>query len=95
MFMITTNRRNNRITIEQDGYLPSYSAYEQGAPTFKVSMSMDDFDGLLPVSVFDDILDEELEDIANNDVNFCEEMTELVRNKDKSLHFIHKLGKVE
>ena len=30
MFMISTNRKKNRITIEEDGYLQSYSAYEQG-----------------------------------------------------------------
>ena len=41
------------------------------------------------------VLDEALENIANSAVNFCEEMTELVRNKDKSLHFVRKLGKVE
>ena len=95
MFMITTNRRNNRITIEEDGYLPAYSAYEQGAMTYKVSMKLTDFDGLLPFSVLDDIQDQEIEEAANDDVNFIYEMRELVKNHDKSLHFIEKIGKVE
>ena len=95
MFMITTNRRNNRITIEEDGYLPAYSAYEQGAMTYKVSMKLTDFEGLLPISVLGDIRDDEIEECANDDVNFIYEMRELVKNHDKSLHFIEKIGKVE
>lgn len=95
MFIITTNRSNNRVIIEHDGYLPSYNAYEQGAPIYKVSMSKTNFIELLPISISNSALDDELENIANNSVNFGEEMTELVRNKDKSLHFIRKLSKVE
>ena len=95
MFMISTNRKKNRITIEEDGYLQSYSAYEQGAMTYKVSMKLTDFEGLLPFSVLDDIQDQEIEEAANDDLNFIYEMRELVKNHDKSLHFIEKIGKVE
>lgn len=95
MFMISTNRKKNRITIEEDGYLQSYSAYEQGAMTYKVSMKLTDFEGLLPMSVLGDIRDDEIEECANDDVNFIYEMRELVKNHDKSLHFIEKIGKVE
>ena len=95
MFMISTNRKNNRITIEEDGYLQSCSAYEQGAMTYKVSMKLTDFDGLLPFSVLDDIQDQEIEEAANDDVNFIYEMRELVKKHDKSRHFIEKIGKVE
>lgn len=95
MFMISTNRKKNRITIEEDGYLPAYSAYEQGAMTYKVSMKLTDFEGLLPISVLDDIQDREIEEAANDDVNFIYEMREMVKNHDKSLHFIEKIGKVE
>lgn len=72
MFMISTNRKNNRITIEEDGYLPAYSAYEQGAMTYKVSMKLTDFEGLLPMSVLGDIRDDEIEEAANDDVNYRE-----------------------
>lgn len=95
MFMISTNRKNNRITIEEDGYLPAYSAYEQGAMTYKVSMKLTDFEGLLPMSVLGDIRDDEIEEAANDDVNFIYEMREMVKNHDKSLYFIEKIGKVE
>lgn len=94
MFKIRTNRRNNRIVIEQDGHALYNDTYKRTLPTYKVSMSIDGFIAIFPDAVLI-MQDNELTYRVNTDVNFHATMDELVLNKDKSLHFIRKLGNLE
>lgn len=94
MFKITTNHRTERATIEQDGYALYNDTYKRTLPTYKVSMDIGKLAGILPDAVLI-MQDVELSYRANCDVNFHAAMDELVLKKDKSLHFIHKLSKVE
>ena len=94
MFKIRTNRRNNRVVIEQDGYALYNDTYKRTLPTYKVSMDVGELTGILPDAVLV-MQDDELSYRANCDVNFHAAMDELVLKKDKSLHFICKLGNLE
>lgn len=94
MFKIRTNRRNNRVVIEQDGYALYNDTYKRTLPTYKVSMSIDDFIAIFPDAVLI-MQDDELTYRVNTDVNFHATMDELVLKKDNSLHFIRKLGNLE
>lgn len=94
MFKIRTNRRNNRVVIEQDGYALYNDTYKRTLPTYKVSMSIDGFIAIFPDAVLI-MQDDELSYRVNTDVNFHAAMDELVLKKDKSLHLIRKLGNLE
>lgn len=94
MFKITTNHHTERATIEQDGYALYNDTYKRTLPTYKVSMSINDFISIFPDAVII-MQDDELTYRVNTDVNFHATMDELVLKKDKSLHFIRKLGNLE
>lgn len=94
MFKITTNLRKNKVIISQDGYALYNDTYKCTLPTYKVSMSIDDFIAIFPDAIIA-MSDEELTYRVNTDVNFHATMDELVLKKDNSLHFIRKLGNLD
>lgn len=95
MLTITTNRRTGRAVIEEDGYNEGYHAYEQGAPTYKLSMPIDEFCSALPLGDWSDLRDDELTRVANEEhFEITCYLWNLIKTRSRLIHIIRKVDRI-
>ena len=95
MLNVRLNYRNGRVIIEEDGYSDRYHAYEQGAPTYKLSMPIDEFCESLPLGDWSDLSDEEITRVANkNHFEIACYLWNLIKTRSNLIHIIRKIDRI-